>query len=70
MDGDKSALVRAVRVDQVRPYFARRWAVDELDKRKQQQKRSDAYRAIIKKLPRRYRTRIAGDVEWIWRTSG
>ena len=60
VDGDPAALVRAVRVDLVRPYFAQRWAVNEPDKRKRQKKVSDSYCAVLKNLPQRYRTRSSG----------
>ncbi len=69
VDGDQHALVQAVHVEQIRPYFARRWAVDEPDKRKRQRKVSGAFCAVLKNLPHHYKIRATEEVEWIWRLS-
>jgi hypothetical protein len=67
---DNEVLVRAVKVENIRPYFAKRWATNERDLRKKGKLVSDAYRGVLKQLPSQYRTRDVGDVEWVWKISG
>ncbi len=69
IDGDQHALVRAVRVEKIRPYFAKRWALYEPDPRKLQKQVSANFNAVLKTLPQRYCTRMAGATGWIWELS-
>jgi hypothetical protein len=65
------ATVRAVLVEQVRRYFAKRWASDEIDERKRQQKVSATFNRALGSLPPSYRTQAEanGAHDRVWKIS-
>jgi hypothetical protein len=65
------ATVCAVLVEQVRRYFAKRWASDEIDERKRQQKVSATFNRALGSLPPSYRTQAEanGAHDRVWKIS-
>lgn len=75
----KSVQVKAVDLQIVRKEFSKRWVVipdDEEDtaeddakaqKRKRDKTVSEAFRGVVNKLPRRYRTEVQGNIQYIWK---
>jgi AAA domain len=72
IDDDPTApIVRAVTTKAIRPFFAKRWAIEEPDKRKRQRKVSEGFNGALKTLPLPYCTRVEDDGArcWVWKLS-
>ena len=65
------ATVRAVYLEDVRRYFAKRWASDEIDERKRQKKVSNAFNRTLGALPSTYHTQADADgsKDRVWKTA-